>query len=66
MPKTHSTIDPQHAKDFFVALARVIEHYLPDERAHYHHCDRALRQQHIYRDLRTLQRSLRGWLRAVK
>lgn len=54
------------SRAFFLALARVVEHYLPDERAHYRTCGQTLRQQHVYRDLRTVQRTLRRWLEEAK
>lgn len=66
MNATRRTTKPDQPRDFFFALARVIDHYLPDERIHYHQCGKSTRAQHVYRDLRTLERSVRGWLRAAK
>lgn len=50
-------------RDFWLALARVIEHYAPDEAKHYQASSRAARQTHIDRDLRTLKRLLLHWIR---
>ncbi len=66
MNTTRRTTNPHDSRDFFLALARVLEHYLPDERQHYRHCGRASRRTHIYRDLRTLKRILQGWISAAK
>lgn len=61
-----TSAERREARAFFVALARVIEHYRPAERDHYRHCKRASRSRHIYRDLRTLERILRRWLQAAQ
>lgn len=65
MNAARRTTKTDHPRDFFISLARVIEHYLPEERTRYRHCGRATRTRHIYRDLQTLERSLRGWLNAA-
>ncbi len=66
MKTNRRTTSADESRDFFLALARVLEHYLPDERTHYRHCSQVSRRQHIYRDLRTLQRTLERWMRAAK
>lgn len=51
----------KESRRFIFALARIIDHYLPDEKTHYCSCSPAGRKTHIYRDLLTVHRTLLRW-----
>jgi len=55
MKSTKSNNDYERKTDrFWLALARVLDHYWTAERQDYRSCTRAEQLRHIYRDLKTL------------
>ena len=51
---------------FFESLARVLDHYLADERNDYEASLLSIRTNHIYCSLKNLKRILLKWRRAAK